>query len=150
MKTSALLVTLAILGAGLGSITLASAMSSKPGNAPSVAGDRYRCFDSDFIHGFQTDGDQKVIITSDQNQAYELTLGGACIGIDTSFMIGVRPRMGSTEICGPFDADILYNDNGGLHPHQECPITNVRHLQGDEAAPYVSTPRGGASSSSSR
>lgn len=147
MRKSALLVTFAVLSLGLGAVTLASAMSSKPGNAPSVNGDRYRCFDSDFIRGFQTVGDSKIIITSDQNQAYELTLGGVCIGIDTSFMIGVRPRMGSTEICGPFDADIVYNDNGGIHEHSSCPISNVRHLQGDEAAPYVNAPRSTASSS---
>lgn len=147
MARSALLVTGLVLGIGLGGITVASAMSGKPGNAPSVTGDRYRCFDSDFIRGFQTVGDSKVIITSDQNQAYELTLGGVCVGIDTSFMIGVRPRMGSTEICGPFDADIVYDDNGGPRQHPSCPVTNVRHLQGAEAEPYVMTPRSSAASS---
>ena len=142
-----LIAVLAITAAGLAGIGAASAMSSKPGNAPSVSGDRYRCFDADFIRGFQTDGDQKMIIISDQNQAYELTLGGICHGLDTSFMVGVRPRMGSSEICGPFDADIVYNDNTGLQRHSECPVTGVRHLQGDEAAPYVVPPRNASSSS---
>ncbi len=147
MKKSVLIAILAITVAGVAGISAASAMSGKPGNAPSVTGDRYRCFDADFIRGFQTDGDYRLIIISDENQAYELTLGGICHGLDTSFMIGVRPRMGSSQVCGPFDADIVYNDDTGLQQHAECPVANVRHLQGDEAAPYVNPPRKASSSS---
>ncbi len=147
MKTSALLVPLVIVGLGLGGIGAATAMSGKPnGSHAPVSGDRYRCFDSTFLRGFQTVSDNKLIVMSDQDQAYELTLGGVCIGVDTSFMIGIRPRMGSTEICGPFDADIVYNDMGSLRGHQECPITDVRHLPPEEAAQYVGS-RSRASSS---
>ncbi len=151
MKTSALLVPLIIAGIGIGGITAASAMSGKPGGShPSVTGDRDRCFDTTFISSFQTLSDNKVIIVSDRDQAYQLTLGGVCIGLDTSFMIGIRSRMGNDEVCGPFDADIVYNDMGGIREHQECPITDVRHLSPEEAAPYVGGRSRASTSSSSR
>ncbi len=144
MKASALAATLVICALGFGAIGAASAMSHKPGgDKPSLKGDSYTCFDADMIRGYQSVDEHKLIVTSDFNQAYELSLGGACIGLDTSFTIGIRSRMGSSEICGPFDADVVYNDMGGLRQTQACPVTGVRHLTGDEAAPYVVTKKAG-------
>ncbi len=141
MKTQALLASLMIVSAGIGGIAaiggVASAMSSRPSTSVKPTGDRDRCFDSQFIRGFQTPNDHTVIIISDRNQAYELQLGGVCIGLDSSFAIGVRPRHGMDEICGAFDADIVYE---GMDRHSPCPVTSVRHLTGDEAAPYVNAP----------
>ena len=141
MKKSALLASLLIaaLGAGglAGSIGIATAMTGKPSDNVRPTGDRNQCFDPTFLRGFQTPGHNKLIIISDRNEAYELELGGICFGLDTSFAIGVRSRYGSSEVCGPFDADILYSDMG--EPRQ-CPVTSVRHLTGDEAAQYVQKP----------
>lgn len=129
-----LILLVAGLGAGgMGAAGLALAMSSRPAQDDVGTRDRYRCFDPKFLRGFQTTGDNKVVITSDQNQAYELTLGGACIGLDSTFMIGIRSRYALSDICGPFDADIVYNDFGP----RRCPIVAMRHLQGAEAEPYI-------------
>jgi hypothetical protein len=124
-----------LVAAGLGAGTLALAMSGRPSPDAALT-DRDRCFDPRFLRGFQTTRDDKLIITSDNNQAYELTLGGACFGIDSTYMIGIRSRFAMSEICGPFDADILYSDLGPRRA-QSCPIVGMRHLQGADAAPYI-------------
>ncbi|MDI7774292.1 DUF6491 family protein [Asticcacaulis sp. EMRT-3] len=141
MKISAVLASMMITAGGLAAIAgVASAMSAKPdgqGVPPPASHDRFACFDPSFTEGFQTINDHKMIVTTPRNQAYELTLGGVCIGLDTSFTVGIRSRNGMSQVCGPFDADILYNDMGGLRHMQSCPITSVRHLSAEEAAPYV-------------
>jgi len=138
MKSPALLAAALAVAAAVTTIAATSyAMSGRPSSsAPRPGGDRYQCFDPNQVRGFQTISDNKMIITSDWNQAYEIQLGGVCIGLDTSFMVGIRSRSGM-DVCGPFDADIIYNDMGGIRHVQSCPITSVRHLTGDEAAPYV-------------
>ncbi len=118
------------------SVAPTQAGSARPGSGVSPGSDRDACFDPTFVRGFQTVNDHKVIITSDRNQAYEVELAGVCIGLDTSFQLGIRSRHGSMDVCGPFDADVVWEDMGRL---QSCPISSVRHLTGDEAAPYVYT-----------
>ncbi len=153
MKKSALLASLLIASLGAGGLAsgigIATAMTGKPGDNVRPAHDRDQCFDPNFIRGFQTPGHDRLIIISDRNEAYELELGGVCIGLDTSFAIGVRSRYGMSEVCGPFDADIIFRDMG---EPRRCPVTSVRHLTGDEAAQYVDKPmkkNAEASSSSS-
>ncbi|MGZ3298804.1 MAG: DUF6491 family protein [Asticcacaulis sp.] len=134
----------AILGlAAVGGVSMA--MSGRPGSGVRPEGDRYRCFNPSFVSSFQTVNDSKLIIISDENQAYELGLAGPCFGIDASFAIGIRSRSGMNEVCDPFDADIVFRDNG-LERHQECRIMSVRHLMGDEAAAYLGS-RGGSRTS---
>lgn len=156
MKKSALLASLLVTALGIGglagSIGIASAMTGKPGDNVRPARDRDQCFDPTFLRGFQTPGGNRLIIISDRNEAYELKLGGVCIGLDTSMAIGVRSRHGMSDVCGPFDADILYSDMGET---RQCPVSSVRHLVGEEAAEYVHKPvkknaeaASGASSSS--
>lgn len=115
------------------------AMSPRPQAGAKVlaSSDRMACFDPTFVDGFQNAGDNKIVVTEGRNRVYELTLGGACIGLDTTFAIGIRSRNGMTDVCGPFDADIVFRDMGGLDRRQACPILQVRHLTGDEAAKYV-------------
>lgn len=155
MKKSAVMASVAVVAAGitlLGGLGIASAMSSRPGESVKPARDRDACFDANFIRGFQTPSDHKLIIISDRNQAYELTLGGPCWGLDTSMAIGVRTR-GVSEVCGPFDADIVFRDSMGGQRLQQCRVVDVRHLQGAEADEYVDKPmkkseaRSGASGS---
>jgi len=110
--------------------------------------DRFRCFNPTFMRGFQTPDDHTVIIESDDNQAYELTMAGPCFGLQDSFAIGVRSRNGMNEVCDPLDADILFRDQT-LGERRECRVAGMRHLTGDEAAKYVTPPKktGAASSS---
>lgn len=132
----------AIIAAGT-AVALAFAVLAGVSVAPSFAAsgehDRQQCFDPAWVRNFQTDSDHKVIIVSERNQAYELTLGGVCIGLDTSFRLGFRQRRGASQVCGPFDADVVWDDMGEL---KSCPITAMRHLTGDEAKPYVRPERG--------
>ncbi len=67
-------------------------------------------------------------------------MSGPCIGVDTSFTIGIRSRFGAMDICGPFDADIVYQEMGHERVAQ-CTITEVKHLTGDDAAPYIGKPK---------
>ena len=135
MKAAAFLASLIVTAAG---IVLVACASTAPSGGTASAGtsDRYKCFDPNMVRGFQSVDDHTMIITSDWNQAYELKLGPACIGLDTSFMIGIRSRFSAGDVCGPFDAEILYNDMGS-RPTQTCAITGIRHLTGDEAEKYV-------------
>lgn len=133
-----------VVVAGVSAATLALAMSGRPSGDADLR-DRHQCFDPKFLRGFQPAGDDKIVITSDENEAYELTLGGACLGLDSSFMIGVRSRTPMSDICGPFDADIVYNDFGP----RRCPIIAMRHLQGAEAEPYIYKRHDRASTSAS-
>src|SRR5688572_6893944 len=130
----ALLVSACAAALALTAITAVSvsyAGSSRPDGGVDPTSSRYQCFDPDFVRSFETVNSHKMIITSDRNHAYELTLGGVCIGLDTSFQIGIRSRHGMSDICGPFDGEIVYSD--GLRGLQTCSITSVRHLEGEEA-----------------
>ncbi|ESQ92226.1 hypothetical protein ABAC460_04870 [Asticcacaulis sp. AC460] len=141
---SVLLVSACAAALGLAAISAVSvsyAGSSRPDDSSrQLTRNRSECFDPDFVRSYVTVNDHKVVIVSDRNNAYELTLGGVCIGLDTSFQIGIRSRHGFSDICGPFDGDIVWDD--GLRGLQSCPITSMRHLEGEEAADYV---RGGRS-----
>ena len=138
MKRSALIAsgTALILG-----ISAVAAVGVAPSFAASEDGkrDRHACFDPNWVRGFQTTDSHTVIITSSQDQVYELKLGGVCIGLESSMQFGIRSRHGMSDVCGPMDADIVYDDLG--RGQQSCPIMSVRHLQGEEAAPYTRTAR---------
>ena len=151
MKRSAVIATCAAIALGLGvvatiSVVPSQAESARPDSGVKPGGDRYACFDPNWVESFQTVSDNKVVVTSNFNQAYELQLAGACIGLDSTFRLGLRSRHGSMDVCGPFDADVVWEDGGRL---QTCQVTSVRHLTGDEAAPYVAKPRDSRGSSSS-
>ena len=140
----------AILGmAALGVILVACASEATNGQAGGDAKpiDRYRCFSPTFVRNFETSGDDKLIIESDSNQAYELTMAGPCFGLDDSLAIGIRSHTGMGEICDPLDADIIFHDNA-MGGHRECRVMTMRHLTGDEAAKYL-TPRKAAAAAAS-
>lgn len=158
MKRSALWVSLCVVALGAGGLVLgnmgqatarASETTERSANTDKAASssDRYKCFDPQFTNGFQTVDDHKVIITSDRDEPYEITVIGPCMGLDSSFALGVRTRHGATEVCGAFDAEIVYRDMGEL---RTCQIASVRHLTGDEAAPYKRTRKPAAGASASR
>ncbi|MGA9659768.1 MAG: DUF6491 family protein [Asticcacaulis sp.] len=140
MQKSLYLTVLTAAVAGLALVTGVSslAMSSKPVAStenPAVR-DRYACFSSSRIRDYDAIDDRRLVIVSDQNQAYELGLGAGCMGIDYSMRIGVKSRgYGYGDICGPFDGSILYGDMG--QSLQSCPIVSVKHLTGEAAEPYV-------------
>lgn len=143
MKTSTCIA--ALVAAGLGALvvgTAALAMSAgrpAPDNKP--ARDPRACFSSSQVRNFQTEKDDKIIIIADSDDAYELTMTPACIGLDASFRIGIKSRgTGLNDICGPFDGEIVYSDMGD-RPLKSCPIQAVRHLTPEEAAAYGVKPR---------
>jgi hypothetical protein len=144
MKKHVLLVTLLVAGIGLGSLTVASAMSGRPSSDVKPGRDPRACFDPTFVDGFQTPDDRTMIITSGR-EAYKLSLTGACIGLDTSFVVGIRSRYPMAEVCGPFDADIIYRDGDR---HQTCQITAVKHLSPEEAAEFTGRKSAAQSSAS--
>jgi hypothetical protein len=139
----------AVLGvAALGIVLVGCASEMASGKPDARPADRYRCFNPTFMRGFQTPDDHTLIIESDDNQAYQLSLAGPCFGLEESFAVGVRSRMGANEVCDPFDADIVFRDPtmGG---RRECKVMTIRHLTGDEAAKYVTPPKSAVGSSSS-
>lgn len=138
MKISAVFTAILVATAGLGAIGIASAASNRPGENVKPGRDRSACFDPSFIRGFQTPDNNTLVIISGRNEAYEVKLGGACIGLDNSMFIGVKARYGMNDICGPFDGDIIYEGISGRR--EVCPITRVRHLEGEEAAEYIHKP----------
>ena len=148
MNKHVLLVTLLVTGIGLGSLTVASAMSGRPSTDVKPGRDPHACFDPTFVDGFQTPDDHTMIVTSGR-EAYKLSLTGACIGLDTSFVVGIRSRYPMADVCGPFDAEILYRDGDR---RQSCQITAVKHLSPEEAAEFTGrkpVPAAGQSSASS-
>jgi hypothetical protein len=139
MKKSTTIACLIAVGLGTAAVTGAAlAMSAgRPSSDVQPGKDRYACFDPSQVRGFDTINDHKIIITSDRNEAYELTLSGVCFGLQTSFGIGIQSRMGGmSDICGPFDGEIVFRDQG-TDRVERCSISQVRHLTGEEAAPYV-------------
>ena len=140
MKAAVLLASLIVAGAG--TTALVACTTTNPGGTSNAAADpnshRFKCFDPAMVRNFESVDDHTMVITTDWNDAFKLTLGPACIGLDTSTMIGIRSRSGVGDVCGPFDADIIYSDIGE-RPRQSCSITAVEHLTGDAAAPYVGT-----------
>jgi len=163
MKRSALWVSLCVVVLGVGGIALSNMgqgvafasdkaddraeASAKPDSSKAGGYDRDKCFDPKFTDGFQTVNDHKVVITSDRDEPYELTVMGPCMGLDSTFALGLRTKHGAFDVCGPFDAEIVYRDMGEL---RTCQIASVRHLTGDEAAPYKRSRRGASGASSSR
>ena len=139
MKKSTAIACLIAVGLGMVAVTGAAlAMSAgRPSGDVQPGRDRYACFDPAQVRSFDTVSDHKVIITSDRNEAYELTLTGMCFGLQNSFGIGIKSRMGGmSDICGPFDGEIVFRDQGNDRI-ERCSISDVRHLTGEEAAPYV-------------
>lgn len=135
MKISTLLTSGLIIAAGLGGIGVAWAASNRPSGNVDPGRDRNACFDPDFIRGFQTPGNGKVIILANNNEAYELTVP-ACIGLEDSMFIGLKTRHGG-DVCRAFDADVVYESFGR---RDVCRVSDVRHLQGEEAAEYIRKP----------
>lgn len=140
MKRSVVIATSAALALGIAAIGAVTLVPSFAAADTSAKHDSKACFDPNWVRGFQAKDDNTIIITSDDNQAYELQVGPACIGLDTSIQIAIRSRHGMMDICGPLDADIFYGDGG--RDFERCPVLSVRHLQGDEATPYVYKARG--------
>jgi hypothetical protein len=143
MKRSTCIAALFAAGLGVIAVTgVALAMSAgrpAPDNKP--ARDPRACFDSSQVRSFQTEKDDKIIIISNWNEAYELTMTPACIGLDSSFRIGIKSRgSGMNDICGPFDGEIVYSDMGD-RPLKTCPIQAVRHLTPEEAVAYGVKPK---------
>ncbi len=148
MKKQAIatIVTVAALGIALvGGASLA--MTGKPSGDVKPGTDRYRCFNPTFTRGFQTPSDSTLIIETDDNQAYELTMAGPCFGLQDSFAIGIRSRTGMNQVCDAFDANILFRDQA-MGGRRECSVSAIRHLTGDEAAKYITTSKKAASASS--
>ncbi len=115
------------------------AMAGRPSGDVKPSAMRDRCFNPTFLRGYQTPTDGKLIIETDDNQAFELTMAGPCFDLDTTFAIGIRSRSGMNEVCDPFDADIVFRGDG-FDPHRVCHVASIRHLQGDEAAKYIDLP----------
>jgi hypothetical protein len=147
----------AVLGMAVLGVVLAACASETTNGAPGAdaKADRYRCFSTTFVRNFETPSDDKLIIESDNNQAYELDMAGPCFGLDDSLALGIRSHTGMSQICDPLDVDIIFHNNV-LGGRSECHVMTMRHLTGDEAAKYL-TPRkaaaaaaaAGSSSSSS-
>jgi hypothetical protein len=139
MKRQAMTAMLGV--AALAAILVACASEATNGTSGGDAKpvDRYRCFNPTFLRGFETPSNDRLIIESDNNQAYELAMAGPCFGLDDSLAIGIRSHTGMGEICDPLDADIIFHDNA-MGGRRECRVMTMRHLSGDEAAKYV-TPR---------
>ncbi|ESQ84557.1 hypothetical protein AEAC466_09400 [Asticcacaulis sp. AC466] len=143
MTKSTYILPLAALGfgvifvSGVMAVSAGAMSAGRPNPESRVNRDPRACFDPAHVRSFNTINDHKMIIVSDWNEAYELELGGACMGIDTSMRIGIRSRgLGMADVCGPMDAEIFYSDLSGNRV-QSCTVTSVHHLTGDEAAPYV-------------
>jgi hypothetical protein len=131
-------VAAALLGmVGIMATQGAGAMTQRPSSNKSPA-KKDSCFYSDQISSFATDRDRTLIITTYDNQAYALELGAGCFNVDSALSIAVVPRHGASRICGAFDAEVHYSDAGRA---QSCPITAIRHLEGEAAAPYVRAPK---------
>ena len=135
----------ALFSAGLGVIAVtgvALAMSAgRPAPDKNPARDPRACFDSSQVRSFQTEKNGNIVIISNWNEAYELTMAPACIGLDSSFRIGIKSRgSGLNDICGPFDGEIVYSDMGD-RPLKTCPIQAVRHLTPEEAVAYGIKPK---------
>jgi hypothetical protein len=127
---------IAVTGAALAMSAGRPAPENKPARDPRA------CFDSSQVQSFQTEKNGNIIIISNWNEAYELTMAPACIGLDSSFRIGIKSRVnGMSNICGPFDGEIVYSDMGD-RPLKTCPIQAIRHLTPEEAVAYGIRPRG--------
>ena len=143
MKKSTCIAALFAAGLGVSAVTgVALAMSAgRPAPDSKMGRDPRACFDSSQVRSFQTEKDDKIIIISNWNEAYELTMTPACIGLDSSFRIGIKSRgSGLNDICGPFDGEIVYSDMGD-RPLKTCPIQAVRHLTPEEAVAYGIKPK---------
>ncbi|UDF04962.1 DUF6491 family protein [Asticcacaulis sp. AND118] len=91
-----------------------------------------KCFRSDDIDRFNPVDSRTMIIETYNRQHYKLELSGACMGIEDAFRIGVKTRAGSINICGGFDAEILYSDSGSGRL-AKCNITQVTPITQEEA-----------------
>lgn len=91
-----------------------------------------KCFRSDDIDRFNPVDSRTMVIETYGRQHYKLQLSGACMGIEDAFRIGVKTRAGSSNICGGFDAEILYSDSGSGRL-AKCNITDVTPITKEEA-----------------
>lgn len=143
MKT--LMTVAALVAAGLTTLSLlpAQAQSSAQSSA-SAETDREReasapaqkemrkCFRSDDVDRFNPIDSRTMIVETYGRKHYRLELSGACMGIEDAFRIGIRTRAGALNVCGGFDAEILYSDPGSARLTR-CQITDVKPITKEEA-----------------
>lgn len=143
MKT--LMTVVAVAAAGLTTLSLlpAQAQSSAQSSA-SAQPDREReaatpaqkemrkCFRSDDIDRFNPVDSRTMIVETYGHQNYKLELSGACMGIEDAFRIGIRTRAGAINVCGGFDAEVLYSEPGSGRLAR-CHITDVKAITKAEA-----------------
>ncbi|MDC7694874.1 DUF6491 family protein [Asticcacaulis sp. DXS10W] len=139
MKT--LMTVAALAAAGLTTLSLLPAQAQSVGaessapperEAPKAQKDMRKCFRSEDIDRFNPIDSRTMVIETYGHQHYRLELSGACMGIEDAFRIGVRTRGGSIQVCGGFDAEILYSEPGSGRLTR-CNITDVKPITKDEA-----------------
>jgi len=124
-KTVAVMAPVALLALGLGFSQAQSAPEpEKPREIP-------QCFRTSDIRGFDNDDRRKLIVETYNGNFYELELMGGCMDIDYALKLGFRGRNGSDRVCGGFDAEIFYREQGGGRLNR-CQVTNVRPFTHEE------------------
>lgn len=99
------------------------------------------CFYADNIERFYTEDDDSMMVTDYRGRSFRLDLTGACFGIDTALKLAIRTK-GSRQVCGPFDADVVYSDDTSGGRLRSCMIRNVTALSKEEADAYDSSDSG--------
>ena len=148
MKRQAITAVLGMAALGVILVACASEATNGQPGADAKSIDRNRCFSTTFVRNFETAGDDKLIIESDNNQAYELDMAGPCFGLDDSLALGIRSHTGMSQICDPLDVDIIFHNNV-LGGRSECHVMTMRHLTGDEAAKYLTSRKAAAAAAGS-
>jgi hypothetical protein len=88
-----------------------------------------QCFLSSSVDGFNAPDDHTVYIRAGVKDVYRLDLMSDCIGLKFRNDIGLERSPGSSWICSPLDAQIVYRDVG---MPERCPVTAIHKLSADE------------------
>lgn len=113
----------------LAALIAAAPAGAQPAHADS--GKSQQCFLGANVDGFNAPDDHTVYLSANVHDIYRLDLMGSCTGLSFRTGIGLERAPGSSWICSPLDATIIYNDHG---IHQRCPVTAIHKLTPAEVA----------------
>ena len=115
----------------LGALIAAPPLAAVAQPAHADSGKAEQCFLGANVDGFNAPDDHTVYLSANVHDVYRLDLMGSCTGLSFREGIGLERTPGSSWICSPLDATIIYNDHG---IHQRCPVTAIHKLTPAELA----------------
>lgn len=124
------LMTIALAAAALAPAAVQAQPAAPPASKPADK-QANPCFYARNVNGFNAPDNHTVYIRVGVSDVYRLDLMMDCLDLTFRQSLGIRSTPGSSWICSPLDAEVVYRDVGAP---QRCPVTAIHKLTPAEVA----------------